>query len=410
MRILHSSDWHIGRYLYERKRYEEFEAFFEWLLEQIEILRIDVLLVAGDIFDVAVPNNRAQQIYYHFLAKLNQSCCQHAVIIAGNHDSPSFISASKEVLKSLRVHVVGTVTENIADEIISVYNAQDELELLVCAVPYLRDKDVRKVQAAESIEDKSNKLIIGIKEHYHAVTKLAVEKREVYYAERGTDKKIPILGMGHLFAAGGSPGEGVRDLYVGSLGYINQEVFPVELDYVALGHLHIAQKVAGLDKIRYCGSPLAMGFAEAKQEKKLLIIDFDDRGEAKIEELIIPKFQRLEKVLGDEQLINSKISEFISASESIWLEVEYSGNGDAQSFRKELLERIDGSQLELLRFKNTKIINNYLEPEKVGDAVLVHELMYSLERYNPDKSCGLIEIEAIKNVRYRLSSFTATTR
>ena len=107
MKILHTSDWHIGSTFYGKKRYEEFSLFFAWLLETINTEKIDVLLVSGDIFDTALPSNTAQQIYYSFLISLRQSCCRHAVITGGNHDSPSFLNAPKQLLKTLDIHVVG---------------------------------------------------------------------------------------------------------------------------------------------------------------------------------------------------------------------------------------------------------------------------------------------------------------
>jgi len=107
MRVLHTSDWHIGRTLYGRKRYEEFEAFLTWLAETIQQNRIDALLVSGDVFDTSAPSNHAQELYYRFLCRVAASACRHVVVVAGNHDSPSFLNAPKELLKALDVHVVG---------------------------------------------------------------------------------------------------------------------------------------------------------------------------------------------------------------------------------------------------------------------------------------------------------------
>ncbi|MEB2332384.1 MAG: exonuclease subunit SbcD, partial [Nitrosomonas sp.] len=114
MKILHTSDWHIGKTLYGRKRYDEFEAFFSWLVETIEQEQVDVLLIAGDIFDTSTPGNRSQQLYYRFLHRVAASTCRHVVIIAGNHDSPSFLSAPRELLRALDVHVTGSLSGNPA--------------------------------------------------------------------------------------------------------------------------------------------------------------------------------------------------------------------------------------------------------------------------------------------------------
>ena len=274
MKLLHTSDWHIGRTLYGRKRYEEFEAFLTWLAQTIQKNEIDALLVAGDVFDTSAPSNRAQELYYRFLCRVAASSCRHVVVIAGNHDSPSFLNAPKELLKALDVHVIGSATADPEDEVLVLRNEQDNPELIVCAVPYLRDRDIRVAEAGESVEDKERKLIDGIRNHYAAVAALAEQKRE----ELGVD--IPIVGMGHLFTAGGQTvdGDGVRELYVGSLAHVTAGIFPACFNYLALGHLHVPQMVNGSETIRYSGSPMPMGFGEAKQQKSVCQVEFHSYG------------------------------------------------------------------------------------------------------------------------------------
>ena len=111
MKTLHTSDWHLGRSLYGRKRYEEFSAFLDWLAQTIEDEKVDALLVAGDVFDTCTPSNRAQELYYRFLCRVAASYCRHVVVIAGNHDSPSFLNAPKELLRVLNVYVLGSMTD-----------------------------------------------------------------------------------------------------------------------------------------------------------------------------------------------------------------------------------------------------------------------------------------------------------
>ena len=190
MKILHTSDWHIGRLLYGRNRYDEFSTFLDWLAELINKEGIHALLVAGDIFDTRTPSNRAQELYYSFLCKVSVSCCRHIVIIAGNHDSPSFLSAPKELLRALNVHVVGAGSGKPEDEVILLKGISDVPEAIVCAVPYLRDRDVRIAKAGESIEDKNSKLIKGVQRHYADVCRIALKKQEKF-------DHIPIIGKGH---------------------------------------------------------------------------------------------------------------------------------------------------------------------------------------------------------------------
>jgi exonuclease SbcD len=355
MRILHSSDWHIGRTLYGRKRYEEFGAFLTWLAETIQQNEIDALLVAGDVFDTSAPSNRAQELYYRFLCRVAASCCRHVVVVAGNHDSPSFLNAPKELLKALDVHVVGSSTSSPEDEVLVLRNEQDAPELIVCAVPYLRDRDIRMAEAGESVEDKERKLIDGIRTHYAAVAALAEQKRE----ELGAD--IPIVGTGHLFTAGGQTvdGDGVRELYVGSLAHVTAGIFPGCFNYLALGHLHVPQKVNGSETIRYSGSPLPMGFGEAKQQKSVCQVEFHSTA-ASIQLIDIPVFQKLERVKGDWEGISNRIIELSATDSQGWLEVIYDGTEVIGDLRERLEAAISGTQMEILRIKNNRIIDRVL--------------------------------------------------
>lgn len=356
MKILHSSDWHIGRALYEKKRYREFELFLNWLLQAINQQGIDVLLVAGDIFDTSTPGNRSQEIYYRFLYQIAScSCCRHVVVIAGNHDSPSFLSAPKDLLKALNVHVIGSASENYKDEVLVLKNRDDLPEMIVCAVPYLRDRDVRVAQAGESIEEKEKKLIEGIHDHYFNVCELAEQKRKELKME------IPIIAMGHLFTAGGKTvdGDGVRDLYVGSLAHLTVDIFPSCIDYLALGHLHIPQKVNSSDIIRYSGSPLQMSFGEAKQQKSVCMIEFEGKSPT-VSLIQVPVFQKLESIRGAWDQIENRISELLNMQDSIWVEVIYEGEEVIGNLRERLEALVNGSEIEIMRVKNNHIINMVL--------------------------------------------------
>lgn len=360
MKVLHTSDWHIGRTLYGRKRYEEFEAFLTWLAETIQKNEIDSLLVAGDVFDTSAPSNRAQELYYRFLCRVAASSCRHVVVVAGNHDSPSFLNAPKELLKALDVHVVGSSTESPEDEVLVLRNEQGAPELIVCAVPYLRDRDIRVAEAGESVEDKERKLIEGIRTHYAAVAALAEQKRE----ELGAD--IPIVAMGHLFTAGGQTvdGDGVRELYVGSLAHVTAGIIPACFDYLALGHLHVPQKVNGSETIRYSGSPLPMGFGEAKQQKSICQVAFDQKEghstAVSIQLIDVPVFQKLERVKGDWDGISSRILELSATGSQGWLEVIYEGDEIIGDLRERLDAAIAGTQMVILRVKNNRIIDRVL--------------------------------------------------
>ena len=380
MKILHTSDWHLGRSLYGRKRYDEFSAFLDWLADLIISEQVDALLVAGDIFDTSTPSNRAQELYYRFLCRVSASCCRNIVVIAGNHDSPSFLNAPKELLLVLNVYVVGSITENPEDEVITLLNSTNTPEAIICAVPYLRDRDIRTVEAGESIDDKNTKLINGVKNHYAEVCQIAEQ-------QQNKAEDIPIIAMGHLFAAGGKTmdGDGVRELYVGSLAHVGNDVFPSCIDYLALGHLHVPQKVGGSEHIRYSGSPIPMGYGEAKQEKKVILVEFKNRT-SQIKECTVPCFQALERITGAMDEITERIALLKSEDSRAWLEIEYTGKEIVgELLNQSCYEAIAETNMEIRRIKNKRIVERLIsqlgEDETLDDLNMNDVFIRCLDSY-----------------------------
>lgn len=384
MKILHTSDWHLGRTLYGQQRYEEFGAFLSWLGDFIEKEGVDVLLIAGDVFDTTTPGVRAQELYYGFLSRLASGPCHHVVITGGNHDSPSFLNAPGPLLAALNVHVVGAVSGNPEEEVLLLEFPSGigfapeppvrKERLLVCAVPFLRDRDVRISEAGESSEDKQARLVAGIRSHYALVCGLAEEKRKALMAE-SCFPRIPLLVMGHLFAAGGSivEGDGVRDLYVGSLAHVPAAVFPDFADYVALGHLHGAQKVSGAEHIRYSGAPLAMGFGEAGRAKSLCLITFELSEEEAprpgISLVPVPVFQELVRLEGDWETLLQGIASLAERDASAWLELIYTGEAVKGDLRESLERAVADTGLKLLCIKNRQIRAGICTPAEAGESL-----------------------------------------
>lgn len=389
MKILHTSDWHLGRTLYGKRRHDEFIAFLDWLYEFINQEKIDILLIAGDVFDTTTPSNRAQELYYKFLCRVAaDSCCKHVVIIAGNHDSPTFLNAPKELLKTLKVHVTGSTGESLADEVIVLKGeSSNDTPVIICTVPYLRDRDIRTSEAGETIDDKYRKLIAGIENHYRKIADIAKEKRKACMSD-----DVPIIGMGHLFAAGGKTcdGDGVRELYVGSLAYINVHNFATDFDYMALGHLHVPQSVGGLDHVRYSGSPIPMGFGESKQQKSVVVVEFEGKRPSQISLHNIPCFQRLERITGDLSQILEQIDALKGDNESIWLEIEYTGTGFQADLREQIENRVEGSKLEVRRIKNNQVYQRILKSGEsqatLEDLTVFQVFENCLEEYSVDES------------------------
>ncbi|MDR2123413.1 MAG: exonuclease SbcCD subunit D C-terminal domain-containing protein [Desulfovibrio sp.] len=347
MKLLHTSDWHLGRRLYGRRRHDEFARFLDWLAETLRNREADALLVAGDVFDSGTPGTRAQEQYYRFLIRA-AAVCRHVVIIAGNHDSPNFLNAPKELLKALNVHVAGRACADPADEVLTLRDARGRPELLVCAVPYLHDRDVRSAEPGESPEDREKKLADGIRRHYAAAGAAVSRIRRELHCD------IPAAALGHLFAAGGrrSDDDGVRDLYVGTLAPVHADIF-APFDYTALGHLHMPQTVNGDETVRYSGSPLPMGFGEAGQRKSVCIVEFNGR-EAGVDLQAVPVLQHLESIKGDLDHLERRIAELVSAGSDACLELVYEGEALVGNLRGRLSDLAEGTALEILRVKNNR--------------------------------------------------------
>lgn len=345
--LLHTSDWHLGRRLYGRKRTEEHAAFLDWLVEEIQRRAVDVLLLAGDVFDNTTPNHQALRQYYQFLSRVSQSC-HHVVVISGNHDSPSLLNAPKDMLEALNIHVVAQVSENLEDEVLVLALDDAAPGLIVCAVPYLRDRDIRASRPEESIEDKARNLVEGIRDHYRAVCRIAEAKR------RELGGRIPIVGMGHLFARGGITQEGVRELYVGSLAHVDLDTLPDSMDYLALGHLHVCQRVDRQPHLRYSGAPLPIGFGEAGQPKFVLEVTLS-ADSVEVNKVPIPCFQELHQLRGDLAGLAAQIEALKEQKKSAWLEVVYEGTDVVGDLQAELQGLVGDSELEILRIKNTRV-------------------------------------------------------
>ena len=358
MRLLHTSDWHLGRSLFGRGRLGEFEAFLDWLAGTIESRGIEVLVVAGDIFDTTTPGNATQKLYYQFLHRIALtpgSPCRHVVITSGNHDSPTFLDAPKELLRSFDVHVLGAATGDPVDEVRVLRDRQGSPEAIVCAVPFLRDRDIRTVEPGESLEDKIRKLSDGVSLHYAEIARIAEERRQ------SLGERIPVIAMGHLFTAGcvTTEEDGVREIYAGALSLICSAAFPPVFDYVALGHMHVPQKVDKKEHMRYCGSPIPMGFGEAKQQKLVLQVDFDGRTPT-VSEIAIPCFQPLERLAGSLDELSAAIAALRAAGSNAWLEIDYRGDEAPVTVQEAMEEAVAGSLLEIRRIRNNRPLQQAL--------------------------------------------------
>jgi DNA repair protein SbcD/Mre11 len=306
MKILHTADWHLGKKLYKQELTEEHQLFFEWLIETIRERKIDVLLISGDIFDLSNPPTEARALYYWFLRKMIEQKCK-IIITGGNHDSASMLNAPKDILALLDVVVIGGATANIEDEII------DLGEVVICAVPYLRDMDIRQAIQAESVQGRVEAVRNGIKNHYDMLANIC---REGY-------ANTPVIAMGHLYAQGSITSDSEREIQIGNLAAFGEADFSETFDYVALGHIHRPQQVGGKAHIRYSGSPIALSFSERKDLKIVIELEISEGKIQKIEDIAVPKFRILKKMTGDFQKIKSLLTNFTHESAlRAFLEIE----------------------------------------------------------------------------------------
>ncbi|WP_413702068.1 exonuclease subunit SbcD [Psychromonas sp. KJ10-10] len=312
MKILHTSDWHLGQHFMMKSREAEHYAFLNWLIDIVEKHSIDVIVVAGDIFDTASPASYARKLYADFIVKLQTVACTNLIIVAGNHDSVAVLNESKSLLQALNVSVVAGISEDLQDHIITVADKNNN-QALLCALPFLRATDVMSSESGSSASQKQMSLQQGIAQIYEDIYRLACEKR--------ADMGIPIIATGHLTAVGCSVSESVRDIYIGTLTAFPAQLFPA-FDYIALGHLHRSQQVQKNPYIRYSGSPIALSFDEAKHAKQVILVDFDNNNELTetkstkqvpansiplISEIVIPAFQSLLVIKGIWLLLNNKL-------------------------------------------------------------------------------------------------------
>ncbi|QEY58656.1 exonuclease subunit SbcD [Pseudomonas sp. C27(2019)] len=338
MRILHTSDWHLGQHFMGKTRQAEHRAWCDWLVQTVQAQQADALIVAGDIFDTGTPPSYAREQYNRFIVQMQASGCQ-LVILAGNHDSVAMLNESKDLLAQLNTHVISSVADNLAEQLLLLKQRNGDVGAIVCAIPYIRPRDVQRSQAGQSAEDKQSDLQQAIAEHYAQL----FAKAEVLRDELGVS--VPIIGTGHLTTVGVSLTESVREIYVGSLTAFPTDAFPA-FDYLALGHIHRPQKVAGLEHIRYSGSPIALSFDEAKQQKELLQVDFDSHGLQAVEVIEIPCFQRLISLSGSLAELEKQFAELagqLDLDAVTWLEIQV----EVDDYYADLDERVTALCAEL---------------------------------------------------------------
>ncbi len=332
MKIIHTSDWHLGQYFYTRSRAAEHQAFLDWLLQQVELLHIDAIIVAGDIFDTGSPPSYAREMYNRFVVALQPTRCQ-LIILAGNHDSVSTLNESRQLLACLNTQVITHAATDSGDHLLLLSNRQGEPAALLCAIPYLRSRDIVFSQAGLTGKEKQQQLMSAISDYYQRSYQQAVQLRD---ARQWPD--LPIIATGHLTTVGVSTSEAVRDIYIGTLSAFPAQYFP-PADYIALGHIHKPQSVGGQAQIRYSGSPIALSFDEADDEKSVTLLEWQKGTPLQISQLKIPCFQPMLTLKGNLSEISQQLTELPSPpkGQRLWLDIEIK----EQHYLSDLQQRIE---------------------------------------------------------------------
>lgn len=283
MRLLHTSDWHLGITLGEYSRDEEHRHFLKWLLDTLKSQQVDALLVAGDVFDTSNPPATAQRLYYDFLAECRDNLPGlHIVIIGGNHDSAGRLDAPAKVLNRFQVHVVGGLTTsdgqlNFERLCVPLKNKAGDIAAWCVAVPFIRPFDVSATTDFQQ----------GVQTRYAEAFAAARQKRQPGQA---------LIAMGHAFMVGGTVSDTERPIQRGHLDALPVEIFPNDVAYVALGHLHKAQTVAKQWHVRYSGSPLPLSFTERNYEHQVVLVELKGDRAKNIETIPIPRKRELLRI------------------------------------------------------------------------------------------------------------------
>ena len=319
MRVLHTSDWHLGVTYCDQSRADEQASFLRWLLGVIEERQVDALVVAGDVFHPANPPAEALSLYYGFLAKLSamggvtlSGGRRTAVIVGGNHDAASRLDAPREALAALNAHVIGGHDSSRAEselggscgQLIPLSNGSGDVGLVVAAVPFLNDWRLGVRGFDATAEEQSDGMHTAFRDVY---LRLADK------AEKGFPG-VPLMATGHLtcLAARGDvvtaddavPFEINR---VGTLGAMGPDVFDPRFCYVALGHIHRGFSVDGaIGRVRYPGTPVQVSAIEGHDSRRVLLATVDASG-ASVESLAVPVRRRLIALRGSFEAVRDKL-------------------------------------------------------------------------------------------------------
>ena len=342
MRILHTSDWHLGQNFYSKSRAAEHQAFLDWLLASAQEHDVDAIIVAGDIFDTGSPPSYARELYNRFVVQLQQTRCR-LVVLAGNHDSVATLNESRDILAFRNTTVVANAGH--APFILPLRDGTPGA--IFCPVPFLRPRELVTSQAGHSGGEKQQLLLSAISDYYQQQYQLACELRG--------DRALPIIASGHLTTVGASKSEAVREIYIGTLDAFPANRFP-PADYIALGHIHRAQVVGGCEHIRYSGSPIPLSFDETGKNKSVNLVTFANGCLKDVTPLIVPVTQPLAVLKGDFASISAQLNQWQNNNQqpSAWLDIEVTSDEYMHDIQRKIQAQTETLPVEVLLVRRSR--------------------------------------------------------
>jgi exonuclease SbcD len=348
MRLIHTSDWHLGQYFFTKSRAAEHQAFLRWLIEQIEQQQVDALIVAGDLFDTGSPPSYARELYNRFVVELQRTGCQ-LVVLGGNHDSVATLNESRELLSCLNTTVIANAQSESEQQILVLNQRDGQPGAVLCAIPFLRPRDLLTSRAGESGVQKQQALQEAIADHYQKLYQAACARRDAL------GLPLPIIATGHLTTVGVTTSDSVRDIYIGTLDAFPAQAFP-PADYIALGHIHRAQNVAKSEHIRYSGSPIPLSFDELGKAKSVFMVDFSAGALQQVTALEIPSFQPMQLIKGDLAQIEQQLQQFADYQGElpVWLDIEVATQDYLSDIQRRIQLLADQLPVEVVLLRRSK--------------------------------------------------------
>jgi exonuclease SbcD len=372
MKLLHTSDWHLGQSLNQYDRGYEHAQFLAWLLDTLQAEQVDALLIAGDVFDNTNPSSASQAQLYQFLTEARRRVPHLTVVLtAGNHDSPGRMEAPAPFLALLDAHVVGQPgrgvegADGVALEriVLPLKNRAGEVAAWCIAMPFLRPGDVPRVERVASEAGEAEVAgAAGASDPYQAgIAALYAQAHAYAVAQRSPSQAI--VAMGHCHISGGQvSAESERPIVIGGAESLSVRVFDAAIAYVALGHLHLAQSVGGDATRRYCGSPLPLSFSELDYTHQVVVVELAGDTVASTRALPIPRSVALLRVPRQPAPLAQVLAELqalqlpeVPLEQQPYLQVRVQLSQPEPGLRMQVEEALAGKPVRLVRIETSNL-------------------------------------------------------